>query len=62
MAKWYRINSRTTPNCMQAVIAWEHENVPEKERTGYIDKGKKEEGEERDSHLPEPEFKPIRFI
>jgi hypothetical protein len=36
-------------------------NVPEKERTGYIDKGKKEEGE-CDSHLPEPEFKPIRFI
>ena len=48
--------------CMQAVITWEHQHVSEKERTGYIDKGHKEEGEECDSHLPEPEFKPIRFV
>ena len=33
--------------CMQAVIEWE---------------GHKEEGEECDSHVPEPEFKPIRFV
>ena len=50
--------------CMQAVIAWEHQHVDEKQRTGYIDKGKKEEGEvcEDDHHLHEPEFKPIRFV
>ncbi|SPL70586.1 YeaC family protein [Acinetobacter stercoris] len=50
--------------CMQAVIAWEHQNLSETERTGYIDKGKKQEGEvcEDDHHLHEPEFKPIRFI
>lgn len=47
---------------MQAVIAWESQNLPEKERSGYIDKGHKEEGEECDSHVPEPEFKPIRFV
>ncbi len=47
---------------MQAVIAWESQNVPEKERSGYIDKGHKEEGDECDSHVPESEFKPIRFI
>lgn len=47
---------------MQAVIAWESQNVPEKERSGYIDKGHKEEGEECDSHVPESEFKPIRFV
>ena len=48
--------------CMQAVIAWEHQNVDAKERTGYIDKGHKEEDEECDSPVPEPEFKPIRFV
>lgn len=48
--------------CMQAVIAWEAQNLPEKERSGYIDKGYKEEGEECDSHVPEPEFQPIRFV
>lgn len=47
---------------MQAVIAWESQNVPEKERSGYIDKGHKEEGDECDSHVPESEFKPIRFV
>lgn len=48
--------------CMQAVIAWEAQNLPEKERSGYIDKGHKEEGEECDSHVSEPEFQPIRFV
>ena len=48
--------------CMQAVIAWEAQNLPEKERSGYIDKGHKEEVEECDSHVPEPEFQPIRFV
>ncbi|CAI3103804.1 hypothetical protein AV645_08705 [Acinetobacter calcoaceticus] len=50
--------------CMQAVIAWELKNLPEEERTGYIDRGKKEEGEvcEDDHHKHEPEFKPIRFV
>ena len=47
---------------MQAVIAWEANNLPEHERSGYIDKGTKEEGDECDSHVPEPEFKPIRFV
>ena len=46
--------------CMQAVMIWEHKHLPEEERTGYIDRGTKEEGEKCDSH--EPEIKPIRFI
>ena len=29
--------------CMQAVIAWEHQHVDAKQRTGYIDKGHKED-------------------
>ena len=47
---------------MQAVIAWEAQNLPENERSGYIDKGHKDEGDECDSHVPEPEFQPIRFV
>ncbi|MBU3845396.1 MAG: YeaC family protein [Candidatus Acinetobacter avistercoris] len=47
---------------MQAVIAWEVQNLPENERSGYIDKGHKDEGDECDSHVPEPEFQPIRFV
>lgn len=50
--------------CMQAVMVWEHQNLPEEERSGYIDRGSKEEGEECDDdhHKNEPEFKPIRFV
>ncbi|NHB58307.1 YeaC family protein [Acinetobacter shaoyimingii] len=47
---------------MQAVIAWEAKNLPETERSGYIDKGHKTEDDECDSHVPEPEFQPIRFV
>ena len=47
---------------MQAVIAWEAQNLPENERSGYIDKGHKEEGDECDSHVPEPEIQPIKFV
>lgn len=48
--------------CMQAVLVWEYTHLPEEERTGYIDKGSKKEGDECDSHSHEPEFKPIRFV
>ncbi len=47
--------------CMQAVYAWEMKNLPESERSGYIDRGTKEEDEHCDSHVEE-EFKPIRFV
>lgn len=52
--------------CMQAVLAWEFKHLPEDQRTGYIDRGKKEEGEECDSHdhsQDDPNaFKPIRLV
>ena len=47
--------------CMQAVYAWEMKNLPETERSGYIDRGTKEEDEHCDSHVEE-ELKPIRFV
>ena len=49
--------------CMQAVMVWEHKHLAEEQRSGYIDRGTKEEGEECDSHEPHhDEFKPIRFV
>ena len=50
--------------CMQAVYAWEMENLPKEQRSGYIDRATKEEGEECDDdhHTHEPEFKPSRFV
>ena len=48
---------------MQAVIAWELKNLPEEQRSGYIDRGTKEEGEQcDDDHHKHDEFKPIRFV
>ncbi|WP_179997826.1 YeaC family protein [Acinetobacter sp. YH12239] len=65
IGKWPNGVALTQEQCqisMQAVIAWEAKNLPETERSGYIDKGHKEEGDECDSHVPEPEFQPIRFV
>lgn len=32
--------------CMEAVLAWEHaKNMPEHDRTGFIDRGRKADGE-----------------
>ncbi len=31
--------------CMQAVIAWEAQHLPAEQRTAYIDRGSKQEGE-----------------
>ena len=42
IGKWpngIALTAEQRQTCMQAVIAWEHQNTPEKERTGYIDKG-----------------------
>ena len=40
-----RITDAQRATCMQAVIAWEHHHLPESQRTGYIDKSDKHEGE-----------------
>ena len=47
---------------MQAVIAWEAQNLTENESSGYIDTGHKEEGDECDSLVPKPDFQPIKFV
>jgi uncharacterized protein len=51
--------------CIQAVVVWEHHHVPEQERTGYIHKETKKEGDECDSHDHTAQAQaeqPIRFV
>lgn len=54
--------------CMQAVVAWEYKNLPEEQRTGYIDRGSKKKDESCDSHSHEPagdkpdEERPLRLV
>jgi uncharacterized protein YeaC (DUF1315 family) len=31
-----RLTAEQRENCLQALIAWEHENLPEEERIGYM--------------------------
>lgn len=40
-----RLSREQRETCMQAVLAWEVRNLPENQRTGYIDRGTKAEGE-----------------
>jgi len=52
LGKWpdgRRLTDEQKETCMQAVLVWEMQNLPENERTGYINKGTKE-GEVCDSH------------
>ncbi|MFT3929958.1 MAG: DUF1315 family protein [Spongiibacteraceae bacterium] len=39
------LSSEQRELCLQAVIAYELKNIPESERTGFIDRGSKAEGE-----------------
>lgn len=39
-----RLTAEQRQICMQAVMVWEHEYLPETERTGYIHKPIKEDG------------------
>ncbi|MFP5429367.1 MAG: YeaC family protein [Gammaproteobacteria bacterium] len=66
-SKWpdgRRITEEQRTTCMQAVIAWEHRHLPENQRTGYIDKGSKQEGEVCDSQDHDHDHhdeKPVTF-
>ncbi|RYY79980.1 MAG: DUF1315 family protein [Moraxellaceae bacterium] len=54
--------------CMQAVVAWEHQHLPEEQRTGYIDRGSKKKDESCDSHNHDSsddnpnEERPLRLV
>jgi uncharacterized protein YeaC (DUF1315 family) len=48
LGKWpngERLSREQRETCMQAVLAWEVKHLPEHQRTGYIDRGSKQEGE-----------------
>lgn len=47
--------------CLQAVIAYELKNIPENERTGYIDRGSKAEGAVCDDDHDHAEEQPIKW-
>ena len=50
--------------CMQAVLLWEHQHMPEQARTGYIDRGSKKPDDHCDSDTSAEQmddFKPLRF-
>lgn len=70
IGKWptgVALTAEQRQTCMQAVAVWEYKNLPEHERTGYIDKGTKKEDDHCDSHVPANDdplndgFQPIRF-
>jgi uncharacterized protein YeaC (DUF1315 family) len=57
-----RLSDEQRATCLQAVIAWEHKHLPGTERTGYIDKGEKKEGEVCDSHDHSHAEEPVKFL
>lgn len=71
IGKWAdgrRLTAEQLENSMQLVIAWELKHLPDEQRTGYIDRGKKAQGElcgDDHSHDEETaeqfEGHPIRF-
>lgn len=63
-----RLSDQQRALCMEAVLAWELQNCPPEQRTGYIDRGRKTEGEacgkegdgEPHTHSPEEQILHIR--
>lgn len=54
-----RLTGEQRALCMEAVLAWEMRNLPPEQRTGYIDRGSKAEGEVCDSHDGHDHDKPL---
>ena len=48
--------------CLQAVIAWEARHLASEQRTGYIDRGSKAEGEVCGTHEHDDEPDVIRIV
>lgn len=65
LGKWpdgRRITPEQRQTCMEAMIAWEHHHLPEEERTGYIHKVEKGEGDSCGLPHDTDEENPIKFI
>jgi len=64
LGKWpdgRRLSPEQRRTCLQAVIVWEGKNLPEEQRTGYIDKSRKDAETCEEPHQHEQEA-PIRFL
>lgn len=65
IGKWpdgRRLSSEQRAICLQAVIVWEHKNLPEEQRIGYIDKGEKVDGDVCDDKPHSYEEEPVKFL
>ena len=51
-----RLTDEQRALCMEAVLAWELQHLPPEQRTGYIDRGSKQDGETCDTHVHEQPF------
>lgn len=65
IGKWpngVALTAEQRQTCLQAVIAWEHQHVDPTQRTGYIEKPKKEEDSCSSHDHTHEEVQPIRFV
>jgi uncharacterized protein YeaC (DUF1315 family) len=65
ISKWpdgRRLTDEQRATCLQAIIAWEHKHLPEEQRTGYIDKGTKGEGDVCNDNSHHHEEEPVKFM
>ncbi len=64
LGKWpdgRRLSDEQTETCLQAVLVWETQHLPEEERTGYIHKAKKD-GEACDSPHDHHQEQTVKFL
>ncbi|MRI35276.1 DUF1315 domain-containing protein [Endozoicomonas sp. OPT23] len=56
-----KITPEQRDNTLQALIAWEHDNLPEEERIGYMPVSCKSSSKDAASEQKEPEATLLRF-
>lgn len=54
-----RLTDEQKALCMEAVLAWELQHLPPQQRTGFIDRGSKADGEVCDSHADPAAEQPV---
>ncbi len=66
IGKWpdgRKLTSEQRELCLQAIIAYEAKHIPETERTGFIDRGSKSEGEQCDGdHEHDQSANPLKWM
>ncbi|HET8710272.1 MAG TPA: DUF1315 family protein, partial [Spongiibacteraceae bacterium] len=66
IGKWpdgRKLTSEQRELCLQAIIAYEAKHIPETERTGFIDRGSKSEGEQcGGDHEHDESVNPLKWM